>query len=168
MRPASAWYTLGPHLVGFLRSPLVSGHPSWIALGATVASVALALPVVAPWALARVGDLRAGRVPQRVRASRETAFTEGAAIGAFGLLLTATLLTVFRHYLIVVYPLQWVWLSRLVLRRPRGRALLAGLWIAQLVISLSFLNYIHDHHGAEGGEYGRSYRWQVESTTAPR
>jgi hypothetical protein len=156
-------YSLGPHYFAFLQSPIVQGHATWLALVASVASFAIAAPIVAPWALALARDLRARRLPQRLRACSETAFTEGAALGIFGLLLTATFVTVFRHYLIVAFPLPWVWLARLTLRRRHGRALLTGLWIAQLVISLSYLEYIHVHHGAPGGDYGTGYKWQADA-----
>lgn len=156
-------YSLGPHYFAFLQSPIIGGHATWLALAASIASFTIATPIVAPWALALARDLRARRLAERLRACDETGFSVGAALGLFGLLLTATCVTVFRHYLIVAFPLPWIWLARLTLRRRRGRALLAGLWIAQLVISLSYLEYIHVHHGADGGDYGRAYRWQVES-----
>ena len=38
---------------------------------------------------------------------------------------------------------------------------LTTLWIAQLVITVTYLGYIHEHQGAEGGDYGRGYRWQT-------
>jgi hypothetical protein len=161
------YYSLGPHYLAFLRGPIVLGHATWLALAATLASAAIAVVATASWTLGVVRDLRGRRLWSRLRACSETAFTEGAALGAFGLLLTVTCLPVDRHYLIVAYPLQWVWLSRMTLRRPRGHVLLAGLWIAQLAITLSFLGYIHTHQGAEGGDYGRGYRWQAESTSRP-
>jgi hypothetical protein len=141
----------------------VIGHPTGLVLVATLVSGGIAGLVAVPWAFRFVRDVRSRRLRSRTVASGETAFTEGAAIGFFGLFLTMTGHAVQRHYLIVAYPLQWVWVSRLALRRRRGRSLLIALWIAQLVISLFYLNYIHTHHGAEGGDYGRAYRWQEQS-----
>jgi hypothetical protein len=160
-------YSLGPHYWTFLHGPIVSGRSTWLALAATAVSVAVAATAATPWAFALVADLRSGRWRTRVRHLGETAFTEAAALAVFGLLLTATLLKVHRHYLIVAYPLQWIWLSRLLLRRRRGRALLAALWVAQLVLTLGYLGYIHAHHGAEGGDYGRGFKWQQEGSKEP-
>jgi hypothetical protein len=157
-------YSLGDHYLDFLAGPMVAGHRSWIALLATAASLALALPVVIPWARSILQDLRARRLAERVRTCGETAFAEAAAIGVCGVMFTASLLTSHRHYLIVLYPLPWVWLARITLARRRGRARLAAMWTAQLVVSLSFLGYIHAHHGADGDDYGIGYRWQTSQS----
>jgi hypothetical protein len=156
-------YSLGPHYRAFLVGPMLIGHATGLVLVATLVSGGIAGFVAVPWAFRFVRDVGSRRLRSRAIGSDETAFTEGAAIGLFGLFLTLTGHAVQRHYLIVAYPLQWVWMSRLALRRPRGRSLLIGLWIAQLVISLSFLSYIHTHHGADGGDYGRAYRWQEQT-----
>lgn len=162
-------YSLGPHYWSFLHGPVVSGRNTWLTLMASVVSAAAAAGIAVPWTFAIIQDLRAGRLPERLRTCTETAFAEGAALGAFGLLLTLVcVMGVNRHYLIVAYPLQWVWLSRLALNRPRGRMLLAGLFVAQLVVTLSFLGYVHAHHGADGGDYGRGYRWQTRPLTPSR
>jgi hypothetical protein len=161
-------YSLGPHYWAFLQGPVVSGRHTWLALIASLASAAVAARIAVPWTLALARDLRAGRLPQRLRTCSETAFTLGAALGVFGLLLTLIcVMGVNRHYLIIAYPLPWVWLSRLALRVPRGRVLMTGLCVAQLVITLSFLGYIHEHQGADGGDYGRGYRWQTPALISP-
>jgi hypothetical protein len=97
----------------------------------------------------------------------ETAFAQSAAGLGYGGLITASTVLVRRYYLIVTFPLQWVWLSRLSLSDPRpaaqrrGRAALALLWLAHLFISIQFLRFVHTNGGSEKGDYGTSYRSQV-------
>jgi hypothetical protein len=158
-------YSLGPHYREFLQGPLIMGRSSWLPLIATVTSAVVAARIAVPCALGAVRDLRAGEFFTRLRTCSETAFTEAAAIGPFGLLLSIVCIGgLGRFYLIVAFPLQWVWLSRLALRQRRGRTLLAALAIVQLVISLAFLGFIHEHQGAEGADYGRGYRWQTSQS----
>ena len=66
--------------------------------------------------------------------------------------------------------MQYVWLSRLALRggpsptRPAlGRELLLTLCIADFLMSVLFLYYIHVNGGAPHGDYGLSYRAQYGS-----
>ena len=46
-----------------------------------------------------------------------------------------------------------------------GRVLLAGVCMAQLVITASFLTYIHASHRAIQGDYGMPYAAQVEHSS---
>jgi hypothetical protein len=57
--------------------------------------------------------------------------------------------------------MEWVWLSRFGLRDERlGQRRLMVIWIAQLLISASFLIYIHLNHGDPSGHYGMAYQFQ--------
>ena len=71
-----------------------------------------------------------------------------ASYWGYGLLLHLTGVRVTRHYLLITFPLEWVWLSSLALRRPRTQKLLPYIWGLQLFISSLFLYYIHVNHGA--------------------
>jgi hypothetical protein len=73
-----------------------------------------------------------------------------------------------RHYLIVAFPLNLLWLARLALIRPvSGRRALLVVGAAQLVIALSFLTYVHTYGGAPDGDYGVSYSRQVSPPELP-
>jgi hypothetical protein len=73
------------------------------------------------------------------------------------------LLTVFsfftqQHYLLIAFPFVAFWVVRLFraagrLRRP----MLAGVLGLQFLLSALFLNYIHEHQGARGGDFGATY-----------
>ena len=70
-------------------------------------------------------------------------------------------INILRHYLIMSFPLEWVWLSRMALRDLRlGQRYLMIIWIAQLIISATFLIYIHLNHGAPLADYGTAYQYQ--------
>ena len=72
-----------------------------------------------------------------------------------------TVVNICRHYLIMTFPLEWVWLSRMGLNDKRfGQRYLFVIWIGQLIISISFLLYIHINHGDTLSEYGIPYGFQ--------
>ncbi|HXX67845.1 MAG TPA: hypothetical protein VEK07_11715 [Polyangiaceae bacterium] len=155
-------YSLGGQYLDFLRYPIFGSGDTYPALYLQGLSFSVGVYVAAS-AGGRLWACR-GRwrqAPSVLRTASEAAFTGGAALVGYGLLLTATGLYVWRHYLIVTFPLEWTTLACVALasvRRPRRW--LAALWTAQLALSLTFLGYIHEHHGAVQGDYGRAFQWQ--------
>jgi hypothetical protein len=165
-------YTLGrANFVEFLSWPLVGGHSTWLvavahALIAAAAVVLLGRAAVSLW---RDRSELSGRWVGR---TSPTAFTQNAALWGFGLLLTLSCFSIHRHYMIVLFPLECLWVARLALAcgadgRPalRSRGLLAALWVAQLLVSANFLAYVHakQHIGAE---YGTTYQAQQTARQA--
>jgi hypothetical protein len=171
-------YTLGRQFRDFLRWPLWHGRPTYLVGVAhfLIAAIALFLLGGAILRLARKhsGDNAQGK-------TSPTAFTVAAALGGFGLLLTLSCCSIHRHYMIVLFPLEFVWVARLALQKRcqdpftckrvltpflGGRTLLATLWVAQLLISANFLAFIH-HTQYIRDEYGPTYRLQQRATEAP-
>gem|GEM_PF-342081 len=162
-------YTFGPYFREFLRYPLLGGRPTYLVavLHVFVASVALVLMLRAALQL---------RHPQRWREwwigrTSASAFTQNAALWGFGLLLTLSCFSIHRHYMIVLFPLEFLWVARLALPSdsptagsagsPRlGRALLLSLCLAQFFLSASMLTFIHLRQDFAGTEYGVSYAAQ--------
>jgi hypothetical protein len=155
-------HALGPDFLDFLRYPLVSGYPTF--------GVGLLHVLVAAIGICLLGRafLGAAQIPDfgsrfRRGGDSSSAFTVNAALWGYGLCLTLSLLPIHRHYMIVTYPIEMLWLARLALELPRkqnGRRFLGILWVAQLLISISFLGYIHVNQGSRGGEYGKTYAAQ--------
>jgi hypothetical protein len=81
-----------------------------------------------------------------------------AALYGSGVLLTLVGYPVHRHYLIVTFPLEWLWLTRQMrIASRRWTYLLAAVWLSELLISAAFLVYIHVNQGAPTGDYGFTY-----------
>jgi hypothetical protein len=151
----------------FLRGPVIAGHHTWLVgvLHLVLAAAGLAVLVLggrrfwrrrSEWRQILVG-----------RESR-TAFTLSAALWGFGILFTLTCLPIHRHYLVLVFPLTFVWAARMALGGTettradlaRGRACLLVLCVAQALISASFLGYVHANPRYLG-EYGTPYAAQM-------
>ena len=99
-----------------------------------------------------------------LRECSDTAFTACAAFFGYGTLITFFSIYIWRHYMVISFPLEWVSVTLLAaryVRRPRTALVL--LWGAQLWLSVSLLHFLHDHHGALGGDYGPSYGSQYGS-----
>jgi hypothetical protein len=161
-------YTFGPYFREFQRYPLLAGRPTYLAgaLHWFLGGVALFLLVRAAVSLwrrrARWRELWVGR-------SSASAFTQNAALWGFGLLLTVSSFSIHRHYMIVLFPLEFLWVARLALtpdcasaRALRfGRAALLALCMAQFFLSASMLSYIHTRQNFAGTEYGIPYGAQT-------
>jgi hypothetical protein len=137
----------------------------------------LRYPSIGPWGIYWVGALHlliliaavriftaAGKTAksrQGVADHSETALALNATLWAAGFLMTLSCFKINQHYLIMTFPMEWVWLSRLGLRDTRwGERCLGAIWAAQLLISAAFLAYIHAHHGVPLGDYGTAYQFQ--------
>lgn len=110
-------FTLEGLFGDFLRSPYVAGRPTFLGL-----LLHLALAVMAAIVLVHAG-IRIARCGWRnvdwFGRNSGSAFTVAAAALGFGLLMTLSALPLHRYYMIVLFPLEFVWLARLVLARPR-------------------------------------------------
>lgn len=156
-------YSLGGRYLDFLRYPLLftskDFYPALYLHGVAMAVGALILIATLIHGLRFASSLRSAW--RSFRACSETTFTLFAAFFGYGLLLTFAGVLVWRHYMLVTFPLEWLSFSFLALayvRRPR-RALFV-LWVTQLALSITFLGYIHDNHGAPDGDYGPTYKSQ--------
>jgi hypothetical protein len=157
-------YSLGKYFAEFLTYPIIDGRPTHLVM-------ALHVLLIVIWAvsLVRLAYLlwhdRQHLADRWIGRSSPTAFTLSAALWGYGILLTLSLVSVTRHYLIILFPLEFVWLARLTLAgseqsagvRRLGRGVLVTLCVAQLLISASFLNYIHVNQGAPDADYGVAY-----------
>jgi hypothetical protein len=146
-------YTLEEAFPDFLRGPWIGGQPSYL-LGA----LHLIVIAIGAWILASAA--RHWFRASRPRPNSPTEQTLGAVFWGCGLLMTLSALPIHRHYMVILYPFESLWLARLALEvadRRMGRTLLAALCTAQLFMSVGFLSYIHTHQGVPGREYGVSY-----------
>lgn len=167
-------YSLGVHrspglieqFGDFWAHPVIAGQETYLMLGLHAfllllgAAVILysAFQVFITWSK-RPGtwkDLISGR-------TTNSAFAQQAALLGFGGLITASQFVIHRHYLLITFPLEFIWFARqtLKLKQPWGKRALIGLVVAHLFITATFLGYIHVKGGAPDGDYGKAYRHYV-------
>lgn len=142
------------HFLDFLGYPLVAGHGTYLVAVLHVIILGAGLWLVHSWR-------KAGGTFRWKADTSETGLTLQSALWAVGVLMTLSCVELFRHYLIVTFPLEFVWLARLAFRGgERGERCLKVLWAAQLLLSVMFLVYIHLNHGDPLGDYGVAYQFQ--------
>ncbi len=62
-------------------------------------------------------------------------------------------------YLIVAFPFTYIFLAKIF---QLHKKIFMGIILAQLILTFSFLLYIHTHDGAKNGDYGVTYHAQVK------
>ena len=158
-------YSLGRHMIDFLAQPIVLGQPTFGMLFLHLAAGTVGLVVVTR-AIRHVWQDRARWWDHFSGHASATAACVAAALWGYGLLMTLSCFPIHRHYMIVLFPLQFVWLARLALgtsstsAAPRGRLLLASLVVIQALLSLQFLAFVHDRQKIDG-DYGATYASQI-------
>jgi hypothetical protein len=66
----------------------------------------------------------------------------------------------FQHYLIVAFPFSYLFLAKVLM--PYKRLLIVVI-TAQLIITVSFLIFVHIHNGITNGDYGKTFKSQETS-----
>jgi hypothetical protein len=162
-------------LSDFVRYPVIAGHATYLVglahagIVATMAWMTINLVRFFEHTLTR--DWRTWRDRIIGRESPE-AFAQNSAFFGAGVLMELLNLNIRRYYLCVVFPFEFLWMTRAALRNtsgkavPPGRRWLALLWACQLVISAGFVYYIHVNNGSVKGDYGQAYHVTVEKSGA--
>jgi hypothetical protein len=144
-------YTLGSHNIDYLKGPIV-GRPSGLI------------------ALAHLGlcgsSLYAGYVFWVDRKSIELSpplriYLLSVILG--GSLLQITCVPIFAHYMIAWSPWLHLPIAWILSRRPRWLVVVA---LLQLIVSFSFLQFIHHNSGAPKADYGLTYQAQMNEGAA--
>jgi len=154
-------YSLHREIWKFFDGPVLSGHSTHLVLAL---HVVLALLVVIGFGIgARAAFRRSPLTLDHLRDSGNLALV--IALVGFGVLLSTAPFFIHRHYLLVAFPFPAYAIARLLLASPRfGRSLLVVCVTSQLLLSASFLAYIHIHGGAPLGDYGVAYGAQAVNT----
>lgn len=139
---------------GFLREPVVAGVPTYLVALAHVFLVIVGLTIVVRW------FRRESREAYRALLDRfpDIRFYLEVTLVGVGLSMTLSRFLISAHHLIVLIPFVHIWLAMKLHGRTRT---LIAVAVAQLLISVSFLAYVHQHGGVPGGDYGTSFRQQV-------
>jgi hypothetical protein len=166
-------YFFGPDTTDVLAWPRLGGQATWGTLVLEVVVVALGVSLL----------LAAARRCWRDRPPLGTLLGAGncqtdlllhAVMWGFGLVLTATCMRFYRHYMLLAFPFPLLWLARLALplhatprQRRLGRATLVAICTASALITAATLGWVHDNGGSEFGGYGRTYARKVASGQLP-
>lgn len=164
-------HALGEDYIDFLRQPLIAGVPSWLVALLHVVALVLGLTIAWRWFRSRRGQPFCWR--RVLFPDSYAALVSSATFWGYGTLLTLTCLPLHRHYMIIAYPVELLWLAYLAIDLHRGdqksliagRKSLAGLVCVQFLLSASFLNYVHAK-GAIDGDYGVALSAQQRHTLA--
>jgi hypothetical protein len=140
-----------------VRLPIIGGVPTYGVAALHAFLIGTGLFALARWVRAR-GTKKRGTASMDSESPRsEARYYVKAALIAIGGLFTLAGFATQAHYLIVLFPLPFVWMA---LAFANERRLLAAIVIAQLLISATFLGFIHRRGGAPEAEYGATYRVQ--------
>ena len=140
----------------FLTYPLIGGKATYL-VGV------MHFVIILTGILILFSTIKTGAFIRAIRDSTETGFILKSVMLASGLLMTLSCVEIRRHYLLMSFPLEWVWLARMGLCDLRwGKRYLTVIWIGQLLITIAFLGYIHANHGAPNADYGIAYQFQSQ------
>jgi hypothetical protein len=164
----SIHYSLGKDFADFLRYPLVGGRATYLMAAANAGIAAVAGAVLLGGAV-RAWRNRRGLVPRFYGADVQTPLAVGAVWVGYGLVFSLSFLPIHRHYMILTFPMMYVWAAFVALsdRRPlvggwtRGQALLLATCLLQFAVSACFLAYVHDAGRPIRGDYGTPYAAQI-------
>ncbi len=162
-------YTLGRDFGDYLSYPIIGGRPTYVVGFAHLVLVAVGVIILSRAA----HSLWSNRTRWRelvVGRDSTSAFVINACLWGCGLLLTATGSRIYRHYLLVLFPLTFVWLARLALGGGSlsfGRSLLCTICVAQAITSAAMIGYVHSHDRTIRGDYGMPYRVQQMRPDGP-
>jgi hypothetical protein len=139
-------YSLGKYFEEFVQLP-------WVA--AAHLSIALAAAAIFYFAIRRWSG------GQKLPFKGESALALTSAGIGCGILMVMARISIHRYYLIATFPFEFYWLARISCEDGfRGQCLLTVIALSELTLSISFLFFIHLHHGAFGADYGIGYQWQ--------
>lgn len=153
----------------FLAEPRVLGFPTYLMVPVHLFLVAIGVYPAYWWwqnrqsALAKkrqnLENSLAREVKEGSAQPKQLNFYLGALAWGAGGLFSLLRINVHSHYLAVIFPFHYLWLSKLYRHRTWILGLVA---IAQFLISLTFLLFIHRTGGFSFGEteYGLTYRVQ--------
>jgi hypothetical protein len=145
-----------PAFLDFLRYPLVGGVATYFM------ALAHLLMLLAGIRLLYLAKKEGGAKFLRMPSGTQTGELVNALFLAVGGLMTLGCFRIYQHYLIMSFPLEFVWFAWIGSQAPRGGSRhLTLVLIAQLLISAAFLVYIHVNHGIPQADYGTAFQFQT-------
>ncbi len=157
-------YTLGRNFWDFIKYPYIGTHATYL-----VAALNVVLAGAGIYTLVRVF----GYVKSIVMWIKQKQFFDKLTLNlnstdfyilslilGLGILLNFSGALIFAHYLIAAFPFTYILMAKIF---QSNKKLLMGIILAQLLLTTLFLGYIHKNSGAPDGDYGVTYRAQIEA-----
>lgn len=155
-------YSLRRDFKDFLLFPYFGERPTYFVALLHVLAIAIGIWMIYGTAQ-RFFSQKSGKLKTVLGMTSPESHVLSASFFGYGLLMALVGVTIYRHYLILTFPLEFLWLASLgtYQRSERlGRAALLSMCVVQAMISLSFLSYIHVRGGSPNGDYGIAYSHQ--------
>lgn len=146
----------------FLRAPFIWGHATYLMLLAHTYLAAIGVWMTLRW-LARKFRRRFDKEVAREAGphfDQRLTFYIVVTLGVVGVLLTLSGVRIRPHYLLVVAPFIHLWAAAVTWPRKR---IFVSVAAAQMLVTATFLTFVHVEGGVPGADYGRSYRAQRAS-----
>ncbi|MFL5812855.1 MAG: hypothetical protein ACJ763_04710 [Bdellovibrionia bacterium] len=155
-------YSLRRDFKDFLFFPYLGERPTYLVGVLHILAIIIGL-VIFYGAIRRFFSQKGQKIRTLLGMTSPEALVLSASFFGYGLLMTLIGVLIHRHYLILTFPLEFLWLACLgtYQRSERlGRVALLSMCVVQAMISLSFLSYIHVRGGSPNGDYGVAYSHQ--------
>jgi hypothetical protein len=157
-------YSLHKMFWDFVKEPFVAGHPTYlvgvlhILLGC---SGIYTLFRLFGFVKDRVADIRQKQLLRRLNINLNSVdFYLLSILIGLGMIMTFSGIIVCQHYLIVAFPFTYIFLAKIFEHKRNWFKVIVTL---QLLVTVSFMLYIHTHDGAKDGDYGVTYGAQIKT-----
>ena len=156
-------YSLGDNFWEFIEGPVILGRSFYLIAILHLLLITVSLMTIRWFILYIKGLISRVKSREFVKYHFENIsmlrfYLYGILIG-LGVLLTCSGTEIYMHYLICAFPFSYLFLIRIHHHRKK---FLHAIILAQLLITFSFLLYIHQNNGALRGDYKRTYHSQME------
>ncbi|NVN94223.1 MAG: hypothetical protein HXX18_02945 [Bacteroidetes bacterium] len=81
-----------------------------------------------------------------------------AILLGLGIIMTFSCIWIQPHYLIIAFPFPYIFVMRMLY--PRKKMMITAL-ILQLILSIVFFSFIHQTHGTDNSDYGKTYEYKI-------
>jgi hypothetical protein len=159
----NVYYSLRRDFWQYLKEPILFGVPTYLAAVAQLFLVATAV-----YTITKIFNL-SKKVFQRIKQRTFlveiftnislTRFYLLSILLGLGVLMTLSGSTINPHYLICAFPFQYIFLAKVL---EKNRILFRSVIIAQMIITITFLVFIHTNKGAPNGDYKKTYSSQTD------
>jgi len=157
------YYSLRRDFWQYMKEPVLFGIPTYLAAIVQLFLVAAAVYTITK--IVKVAKSAFQRIKQRTFLTEIftnisiTRFYMLSILLGLGLFMTLSGTTINPHYLICAFPFPYIFLAKVL---EKKRILFRSVIIAQLILTITFLVFIHTNQGAPNGDYKKTYNSQTE------